>query len=85
MVTNEAEITTVSGDAWEEFGRIYCIHIGQKVLFSIDELKGLDSCRVVSGHYPIVHPSNNLFNKTNTHEHNQTFQDMYEEESSKQP
>jgi hypothetical protein len=58
MVTNEAETTTVSGDAWEEFCRIYCVHIGQKVFFSIDELKGLDSCRVVSAHYPIVHPSN---------------------------
>jgi hypothetical protein len=58
MVTNEAETTTVSGDAWEEFGRIYCVHIGQKVFFSIDKLKGLDSCRVVSGHYPIIHPSN---------------------------
>ena len=58
MLTNEPETTTVSGDAWEEFCRVYCIHIGQKVFFSIDKLKGLESSRVVSGHYPIIHPSN---------------------------
>ena len=58
-VTNVRGMTYVHGSAWKELARVYGFHVGQKLIFNIDQ-EG-PRVRLTIGNWPRLHPSNFLF------------------------
>ena len=59
-ITNDNELTYISGESWKEFVRVYMLHVGQEITFSTDNSE-VPSSVVTTGNLPIIHPSKILF------------------------
>lgn len=58
-VTNEPNKTSIDGDAWKEYCRVYQLEMHQQVYFSIKKM-GFDPSGAVCENLPIIHPCNIL-------------------------
>jgi hypothetical protein len=55
-VTNQSDLTYLSGRSWKEFSRVYNLQVSQKINFTQD-IRGPPTF-VTTGNQPVTHPSN---------------------------